>query len=319
MSGAKLETQLRETIRQRHYSPRTEESYVMWYKQLVRYHKLRHPREMGGAEVTAFLKHLSVDRQVAVETHRQALNAIVFLFRHVLGVELEQLELWRPKRKKRLPTVLTPDEVRRVLGAMRGTEALVARLLYGCGLRLLEALRLRIKDVALAGGTLSVRGGKGDKDRMLELPERLREALREQVGYARGLFEKDRREEVAAVNLPHALAVKYPRGGERWEWFWLFPADRLALDERSGVVRRHHLHEARLTRALAAGLKIAALGKRVTAHTFRHSYATHLLMRGVDIRSIQERLGHGSVATTEIYTHVVKAMQGAVRSPLDDL
>ena len=306
----RLEDQLREAIRERHYSIRTEQAYVMWYRQFVRFHRLRHPREMGEAEVTAFLKHLTVDRDVAVETHRQALNALVFLFRQVLQRELEEIELWRPRRAKRMPIVLTVEEVRRVVGAMSGTEALTARLLYGCGLRLMECLRLRIKDVDGDGGILTVRGGKGDKDRVVELPERLQEALRDQKTYARSLWEADRREGAAGVEMPHAFEVKAPKAGERWEWFWLFPSEHASTDARSGKVRRHHWHEGRLSRALAVAARVAALDKRVTAHTFRHSYATHLLLRGVDIRSIQERLGHSHVATTEIYTHVVKGHAG---------
>jgi len=315
----RLEDQLREAIRERHYSIRTEEAYVMWYRQFVRFHALRHPKDMSETELTAFLKHLAVERGVAVETHRQALNALLFLFRQVLQRELQEIALWRPRRVKRVPIVLTVDEVRRMVGAMTGTEALIGRLLYGCGLRLMECLRLRIKDVDLEAGVLTVRGGKGDKDRVVELPERIREALREQRAYARSLWEADRRESVAGVALPHAFAVKSPKAGEQWAWFWMFPADHCSPDPRAGKLRRHHWHEARLARALTVAAGVAALGKRVTAHTFRHSYATHLLLKGVDIRSIQERLGHANVATTEIYTHVVKAMQGQVRSPLDDL
>ena len=315
----RLEDQLREAIRERHYSIRTEEAYVMWYRQFVRFHRLRHPGAMGEGEVTAFLKHLAVERDVAVETHRQALNAIIFFFRQVLKRELKELELWRPRRTKRVPIVLTVEEVRRVVGALAGMEAIIGRLLYGCGLRLMECLRLRIKDVDVEAGVLTVRGGKGDKDRVVELPERLREALREQKTYARSLWEADRRAGLAGVEMPHAFDVKSPRAGEQWVWCWLFPADHVSVDPRSGTVRRHHWHEARLSRALAVAARVAALDKRVTAHTFRHSYATHLLLKGVDIRSIQERLGHSSVTTTEIYTHVVKAMQGKVRSPLDEL
>lgn len=318
-NAPRLEDQLRGAIRERHYSIRTEEAYVMWYRQFVRFHGLRHPGEMGEGEVTAFLRHLAVEREVAVETHRQALNALLFLFRQVLLRDLQELALWRPRRAKRVPVVLTVEEVRQVMGALTGTEALVTRLLYGCGLRLMECLRLRVKDVDGEAGVLTVRGGKGDKDRVVELPERLREALRVQREYAQSQWTADRRTGVAGVMVPHAFAVKVPSAGERWEWFWLFPAERVSVDPRSGAVRRHHWHESRLTRALAVAARVTALGKRLTAHTFRHSYATHLLLKGVDIRSIQERLGHSNVATTEIYTHVVKAMQGKVRSPLDEL
>ncbi len=319
MNPPKIEGQLREAIRAKYYSRHTEDAYVMWYKQYVHFHELRHPKEMGEAEVSSFLKHLSVERDVAVSTHNQALNALIFLYREVLQVELAGIEKHRPRRPKRIPVVLTLDEVRSIIGAMSGEEAMLARLHYGCGLRLAETLGLRVKDVDVAAGILTVRGGKGDKDRTLELPQVLRPALTDQLAHARALWDADRRRDAPGVELPHAFAVKSPKAGERWEWFWLFPSDHGSTDLRSGIVRRHHVHEARLSRALAAAVKLAGIAKRVTAHTLRHSYATHLLMKGVDIRSIQERLGHSSVSTTEIYTHAVKAMQGAVRSPLDDL
>ncbi len=319
MSTPKIEQQLREAICGKHYSRRTEDAYVMWYKQYVRFHHLRHPHEMGEVEVSSFLKHLCVDRDVAVSTHNQALNALVFLYREVLNVELKDIEKHRPRRAKRVPVVLTVDEVRAIIAAMRGEEAMLARLLYGCGLRLAETLALRVKDVDVAAGILTVRGGKGDKDRTLELPQVMRPALTDQLTHARALWDADRRRDAPGVELPHAFAVKSPKAGERWEWFWLFPSDHDSTDPRSGIVRRHHVPESRLSRALAAAVLVAGIAKRVTAHTLRHSYATHLLMKGVDIRSIQERLGHSHVSTTEIYTHAVKAMQGAVRSPLDDL
>jgi integron integrase len=315
----KLEVRLKEAIRQRHYSLKTEEAYVMWYRRFVRFHGLRHPDSMGDDEITEFLKHLSVDREVAVSTHRQALNALVFLFKQVLGREIGDLKLWRPHRPKRVPVVLTVDEVRKILEAMNGVVALMARLLYGCGLRVAECMQLRIKDVDVEGGMLTVRGGKGDKDRLLELPERLRPALREQVAYAKSLWEADRQRDAPAVETPRAFAVKSPGAGKLWVWFWLFPGNHDSTCPRSRVVRRHHLHETRVGRALSLAAKRIGVPKRVTAHILRHSYATHLLQKGVDIRSIQERLGHSSVSTTEIYTHVLKAMQGAVRSPLDEL
>lgn len=246
----KLEERLRRAIRERHYSLRTEEAYVMWYRQFIRFHKMRHPQEMGGPEITTFLRHLSVERNVAVETHRQALNALLFLFRKVLEQEIEELALWRPKRLKRIPIVLTGEEVRLLIGAMKGTEGLMTRLLYGCGLRLMECLRLRVKDLDVPAGVLTVRGGKGDKDRVVELPERLKAPLGEQLAYARSLWEADRREARAGVAMPHAFELKSPRAAERWEWFWLFPAQDHALDPRSGKARRHHCHEARLSREM---------------------------------------------------------------------
>jgi integrase len=225
MKPPKVETRLREAVRARHYSLKTEDAYVMWYKQFVRFHGLRHPDEMAEAEVTAFLKHLSVERKVAVSTHRQALNALVFLFQQVLGRELQQMPLWRPRRPQRVPVVLTVDEARAVLAAMKETEALMARLLYGCGLRLMECLRLRVKDVDVDGGMLTVRAGKGDKDRMLELPESIRPALRVQLSYARQLWQADRAAEAPGVEIPHGFSVKSPQAGKKWPWFWLFPAD----------------------------------------------------------------------------------------------
>lgn len=274
---------------------------------------------MGAEEITAFLQHLCVTRNVAAATHNQALNALVFFYREVLKQELAGIEKSRSHRQKRLPVVLSVAECKALLGGMSGTEGLMARLLYGCGLRVAECLHLRIKDVDLGSGVLTVRGGKGDKDRIIELPERLLHALRDQVAYAKTLWEADRRENRAGIMLPYAFAEKSPKSAFSWEWFWIFPAAEESTDPDTGTVRRHHQHEARISRALTVASDLAGIAKRVTAHVLRHSYATHLLMRGVDIRSIQERLGHSSVATTEIYTHVVKAMQGAVRSPLDDL
>lgn len=314
----KLEDQLRDAIKAKHYSRHTADAYAMWYRQYVLFHGKRHPLEMGAEEISAFLQHLCVTRNVAAATHNQALNALVFLYREVLKVELEGIEKSRSRRQKRLPVVLTVPECKALLGAMSGTEGLMARLLYGCGLRVAELLALRVKDVDLGGGVVTVRGGKGDKDRIIELPERLIPALRDQLAYANRLWEADRREQRAGVMLPYAYEVKSPKAAVSWEWFWLFPGAEESVDPESGTVRRHHLHDSRVSRALVTATGVAGMTKRVTAHVLRHSYATHLLMRGVDIRSIQERLGHSSVTTTEVYTHVVKAMQGAVHSPLDD-
>jgi len=315
----KLEDQLRNAILAKHYSRHTADAYAMWYRQFVLFHDKKHPAEMGAEEITAFLQHLCVTRNVAAATHNQALNALVFFYREVLQKELVGIEKSRSHRQKRLPVVLSVPECKALLGGMSGTEGLMARLLYGCGLRVAECLHLRIKDVDVGSGVLTVRGGKGDKDRIIELPERLGQALKDQVAYAQTLWEADRRENRAGIMLPYAFAEKSPESALSWEWFWVFPAAAESSDPDTGTVRRHHLHEARISRALTVATALAGITKRVTAHVLRHSYATHLLMRGVDIRSIQERLGHSSVSTTEIYTHVVKAMQGAVRSPLDDL
>ena len=318
MSEPKIADRIRAKLRLGHYSLETERAYVAWYLRYVRFHKLRHPAQMGAAEVEAFLTHLA-KTGVSASTQNQALNAVVFLYKSVLGVPLGDFSAMRAERPARLPVVLTPEEVRALLAAMRGQEALQAGLLYGCGLRVSECLSLRIKDVDMAGGSLTVRAGKGGKDRMITLPVKLRPMLAAQLGFARALHDRDRAEGLPGVFLPDALAEKAPAWATSWEWFWLFPGDEPATDPRSGVTRRHHVHEIRLARALSRATALAKIPKKVTAHTFRHSFATHLLMRGVNIRSIQELLGHAHVQTTEIYTHVVKAMQGEVRSPLDDL
>lgn len=318
MSEPKIADRLKGKLRLGHYSIKTEAAYVGWYLRFVRFHGLRHPEMMGAREVEAFLTDMA-NRGVSASTQNQALNAIVFLYKQVLGIELGDFSAMRAKRTQYVPVVLTPEEVRAVLAAMRGPEALQAGLLYGCGLRMSECLNLRIMDVDAAGGALTVHDGKGGKDRMITLPTRVRPALDAQIGFSRGLHERDRAAGSPGVFLPGALAEKAPAWATSWEWFWLFPGNELSVDPRSGVTRRHHAHEVRLSRALSRAVSQAGLAKKVTAHTLRHSYATHLLMRGVNIRSIQELLGHAHVQTTEIYTHVVKAMQGEIRSPLDDL
>lgn len=316
----KLEERLRHSIRRLHYSLRTEEAYVMWYRQFVRFHGLRHPEQLGSAEVEAFLTHLAVNRNVSAATQNQALNALLFLFRSVLGVEVGDLKAQRAKEKVRMPVVLSVEEVKQLLAAVNGVEeALQARLLYGCGLRVSEMLSLRIKEVDLSGRKIEVRDGKGGKDRVLTLPKAVAGALKEQMMRAERVYKQDRKDAVPGVYLPGAMEVKTPSAGTSWPWFWLFPAAQLSTDPRSGVHRRHHAHEQRVGRALASAARRAALGKRVTAHTLRHSYATHLLLRGVDIRSVQELLGHADVRTTEVYTQLARAMRGEVRSPLDDL
>jgi integron integrase len=316
----KLADQLRAAIRVRQYSLRTEQTYVDWLVRFVRFHGMRHPQELGDAEVSAFLTDLAARLDVSASTQNQALNALVFLYKHVLNKPLGELHAMRARRKEHLPVVLTPDETKRILGAMAGVTGLQARLLYGCGLRIAECLSLRIKDVDADGGTLTVRGGKGDKDRMLTLPRAVLPDLKRQLEYARALYDVDKAAGKTGVFMPPgALDAKAPNWAHSWEWFWLFPGDEHSTDPRTGTVRRHHVHESNLSRAIQKGTQLARVAKKVTAHTFRHSFATHLLMKGVNIRSIQELLGHSSVQTTEIYTHVVKAMQGAVRSPLDDL
>jgi integron integrase len=320
----KLEDRLREVIRFKQYSPRTEETYVQWYRRFVLFHKERcgkavHPAEMGTAEVEAFLTHLAVNREVAASSQNQALNALVFLYREVLNLPLEGIEASRAKHNRRLPMVLTQDEVAALIGVVHGDSGLAIKLLYGCGLRVAEVQALRVKDVDLSGNKLEVRGGKGDKDRVITLPRSLQQPLKEHQARVKALYETDRREGIPGVSLPHAMAVKNPSAAESWPWFWFFPSARVYQDRKKGLHGRHHLHDIMISRELARATKMANLSKRVTAHVLRHSYATHLVLRGVDIRSIQELLGHSDVRTTEIYTQLAKAMRGEITSPLDDL
>lgn len=321
----KLEQQLREAIRTKHLSLDTEKAYVGWYKRFVRFYRdpesgqMRHPAEMGAEEVSAFLTHLAVNREVRAATQNQALNALVFLYRNVLGQELESIEAKRAKVSRRLPVVLTREETAGLLAGVRGEAGLAIRLLYGCGLRVSEVLALRIKDVDLGGRKLEVRGGKGDKDRVLTLPETLTEALEAQRGLARLFYDADRAADRPGVAMPGAFDRKQPAAAKSWEWFWLFPSRSESTDPRSGIVRRHHLHEVGISRELARARKLAGIEKRVTAHVMRHSFATHLILRGVDIRSLQQLLGHKDVRTTEIYTQLARAMRGEIASPLDDL
>ena len=316
----KLEDKMREVMRFKHYSLRTEECYVGWYRQFVRFHELRHPEEMGAAEVEAFLTHLAVKRRVVAATQNQALNAIVFLFREVLEKPFEGVDAMRAQQSKRLPVVLSVEEMRKVLMVMTGEEAVMGKLLYGCGLRVMECLRLRVKDVDLSGGKVEVRGGKNDKDRALTMPKSVVGLLEAQLKRCRVIYEKDREEGVAGVYLPGAYDVKSPTAGKSWPWFWLFPSGKRSVDPRAdGLERRHHAHEARVGRALATAVKVAGLEKKVTAHTLRHSFATHLVLRGVDIRSVQELLGHADIRTTMIYLQLARAMRGEITSPLDDL
>ena len=316
----KVEDRIREKMRFKHYSLRTEESYVGWYRRFVRFHGLRHPEELGAAEVEAFLTDLAVRKRVVAATQNQALNALVFLFKDVLEKPFEGVDAMRAQVSRRLPVVLSVEEMQKLLMVMTGEEAVMAKLLYGCGLRVLECLRLRVKDVDLSGGKVEVRGGKNDKDRVLTLPKSLAGLLEAQLQRCRVIYDKDREEGVAGVYLPGAYDVKSPTAAESWPWFWLFPSGSLSADPRAeGMVRRHHAHEARVGRALAAAVKAAGLEKKVTAHTLRHSFATHLVLRGVDIRSVQELLGHTDIRTTMIYIQLARAMRGEISSPLDDL
>lgn len=315
----KLLDQVRIEIRLRHLSYRTEQAYVHWIRRFILFHGKRHPREMGAAEVGEFLTHLAVERRVSASTQNQALNAIVFLYRQVVKADIGGIEnIVRAKRPVRIPEVLSKDEARRVLDAMTGRPQLMARLLYGTGLRLMECLRLRIKDIDFDRNEIIVRDGKGGKDRRTMLPESLKQPLLEYVRRVRLLYEEDRRNRVAGVELPDALERKYPNAGIEWPWQWVFPARSMSRDPRSGILRRHHTVPDGLQRAVKAAARLANISKRANCHVFRHSFATHLLESGYDIRTVQELLGHSHVATTMIYTHVLKRGGLGVRSPLDE-
>ena len=314
----KLLDQVRDAIRVRHYSLRTEEAYVNWIRRFILFHGKRHPNEMGGAEIEAFLTHLAVEGHVAASTQNQALSALLFLYREVLHRELDAaINAVRARESQHLPEVLTKDEVRQVLAQLSGIYQLQAKLLYGSGLRLLECLRLRVKDLDFERRALIVRDTKGDEDRVTMLPDALIEPLREQLQRAKRLHEQDLARGYGAVYLPDALDRKYPNAAREWIWQYVFPSEQLSVDPRSGETRRHHLDESGLQRAVRQAAQRAGLDKRVTCHTFRHSFATHLLENHYDIRTVQELLGHKDVRTTMIYTHVLQRGGLAVRSPLD--
>ena len=304
-----------------HYSLRTEEAYVYWCRAFIRHHGLRHPTQMGGPEVEAFLTHLAAQRRLSVSSHRQALSALLFLYAKVLGQQLPWMDqIGRPVPKRRLPVVLSVEEVAAVLRGLDGVHGLLARLLYGTGLRIEEALQLRVKDVDFANHALFVRSGKGGKDRVVMLARSLAAPLREHLGGpTRELWTADVAAGRAGVQLPDALDRKYPRAGVSWAWFWVFAQRQLSVDPRSGVIRRHHLYPETFQRAFKRALHIAGVDKPATPHTLRHCFATHMLQSGADIRTVQDLLGHADVATTMIYTHVLRAGGLGARSPLDGL
>lgn len=316
----KLLELVRRTIRARHYSGRTEEAYTRWIRRFILFHGKRHPLEMAEEEVTAFLSHLATEDRVSSSTQNQALNAILFLYREVLRKDLEWLDgLVRAKRPRRLPVVLTRDEVHDVFARLSGTPKLMASLLYGSGLRLLECASLRIKDVDLARCEITVRDGKGRKDRITLLPASLKKPLIDHIARVRLQHERDKSRGRGAVALPNALTRKYPNAKWEWGWQWVFPATRFYLDREMHEYRRHHLHESVLQRAVKEAVRAADIAKPASCHTLRHSFATHLLEKGYDIRTIQELLGHSDVSTTMIYTHVLNRGGRGVRSPLDDI
>jgi integron integrase len=320
VGGSKLLGEMRDHIRRKHYSIRTEQAYLAWAKRYILFHRKRHPNEMGEAQIVAFLNHLAVERNVAASTQNQALNALVFLYKKVLGREELVLENLAPaKRPQRLPTVFDRNEIERFFTGLEGTRKLVAALLYGSGLRLLEGLRLRIQDIEFERNQIVVRNGKGAKDRVTLLPPGLVAPIRGQMATASQLHSKDLAAGLGEVYLPYALERKYPGAPKQWGWQYLFPARSTALDPRSGKTRRHHLGESAIQRAVKEAIVAAGIHKHGSCHTLRHSFATHLLEDGYDIRTVQELLGHKDIRTTMIYTHVMNKGPMGVKSPLTRL
>lgn len=309
----------RDHMRKRHLSLKTERAYLHRMREFIEFHGRKHPSRLTGDDIGAYLTHLAVDRSVAASTQNVALNALVYMYRNVLGVEMPQAAgIVRAQRSKRIPCVLTQDEVRLLLEHMSGETHLMASLLYGAGLRLAECLDLRVKDLSLEKRTLTVREGKGGKDRTTMVPVKIIPALEVQLGRSRLLFDLDRRLDRPGVPLPGALEKKYPCAGKEWPWHWVFPAETLSTDPRTSTVRRHHVHEDRLQRAVKKAASAAGIAKPVSCYTLRHSFATHLREQGYDIRTVQELLGHKDVRTTMVYTQVMNRSGMNVRSPLDD-
>lgn len=316
----KLLDEVRNKLRVKHYSIRTEAQYVQWIKRFILYHDKRHPLEMGPKEVESFLTHLATEGQVSASTQNQALSALLFLYREIFALDLPWMDnVIRAKKPQRLPTVLSKNEVMQILKRMDGTYSLMATLLYGTGMRLMECCRLRVKDIDFERGEIMIRDGKGAKDRVTVLPETLMQPLVQHLDKRRVLYEDDRAKDMAEVFLPDALARKYPNAAQDWAWQYVFHAGSYSTDPRSGRQRRHHIDEKLLQRAMKKAVIAANISKPATPHTLRHSFATHLLQSGYDIRTVQELLGHSDVSTTMIYTHVLNKGGRGVVSPLDQL
>ena len=316
----RLLDQLRQVLRLGHYSPKTEKCYVQWATRFILFHGKRHPRDLHAAEVEQFLTHLAVEGRVSASTQNQALNALIFLYGRVLDINLGPIDALRARRGKRLPVVLAPEEVARVLACITGGGGvfrLMAQLLYGAGLRLVECCRLRVQDVNLERDTIHVRAGKGNKDRLVILPRSVRPTLQRQLEWRKQLHERDLARGVARVELPDALERKYPRAAQELGWQFVFASRQLSRCPRAGRPGRHHVYEASLQRAVSSAGVAARLDRRIHCHTFRHSFATHLVERGIDIRSVQQLLGHNSLETTMIYTHVARKGAAGLTSPLD--
>ena len=312
--------QVREAIRTKHYSISTERAYLDWTRRFILFHGKRHPLQMGETEIGEFLTYLAVQRNVAASTQNQALNALVFLYRNVLGQSLgENINGVRAKKPRKLPVVLDKQEIRSLLRNVDGNYWLPACLLYGSGLRLMECMRLRVQDLDFSHRAILVRNGKGGKDRVVTLPDGLLRPLQQHLAGARVLHHKDLQDGFGETWLPHALARKYPNAARQWGWQYVFPASRRSIDPRSGRERRHHLDESCLQKAVKSAVRKAGIHKPASCHTLRHSFATHLLERGMDIRTVQEQLGHKDVRTTQIYTHILQRGGNAVVSPLGDV
>lgn len=311
---------IRHLMRVQHYAIRTEQAYIDWIRRFILYHGKRHPDEMGETEVSEFLTYLAVNRGVSPATQGQALNALVFLYRKILNRPLNQIEgIVRSKKKTKIPVVLSQSEVASLLAGLEGVHWLAGCLLYGSGLRLMECIRLRVKDIDFDRLSVTVFCGKGGKDRVVTLAKELVVPLRRQLEYARMTHERDIVEGFGRVYLPYALERKYPSAATSWGWQYIFPATRRSVDPRSGVIRRHHMDESSFQKAVKIAVKKAGINRPASCHTLRHSFATHLLERGADIRTVQEQLGHNDVKTTEIYTHVIGRGGSAVISPLETI
>ena len=312
--------QVSDVMRLKHYAFRTEQTYVSWIKRFIFFHDKKHPKEMGELEVEAFLTWLAVEKHVSKSTQNQAFNALIFLYREVLKRPLEgRIDAVRSSKKQRLPIVMSKEETQRVLSGMSGTTQLMAKLLYGSGLRLMECIRLRIKDIDFEINEIRVHSGKGDKDRLVPLPESIKPALKIHLERVKLIHENDLSKGYGEVYLPHALDRKYPNAGKEWTWQYVFPSTKLSRDPRKNIIRRHHMDPSSLDRAIKRAAKLANITKQISSHTFRHSFATHLLQTGTDIRTIQSLLGHNDVSTTMIYTHVLRQGGQGVKSPLDSL
>jgi integron integrase len=309
---------VRQRIRLKGYSIRTERSYSQWIKRFILFHNKRHPRDMGKMEIEAFLSHLAINRNVAASTQNQAFNALLFLYNHVLGMKMpDDIKAMRSKKPVRVPTVMTREETNRLISSMNGTKKLMAEIMYGCGLRVIECVRLRVKDVDFSMNQIVVRDGKGKKDRITVLPQRIIKSLQSHLSYVYRRHQKDLRDGYGHVFLPYALARKYRNADKSWSWQYVFPAKTISVDPRSGEKRRHHIHETVIRKAIKAAAQTAGIVKPVTCHTLRHSFATDLLMAGYDIRTVQDLLGHKDVSTTMVYTHVLNRGGKGVVSPLD--